>query len=856
LSVILNLPEPSLVAMVGPSGSGKSTFAARHFRPTEVVSSDRCRGVVCDDEAEQGVNDQAFAVVHAIARARLSLGKLVVVDATNVQPESRGKLVALACDADLFAVAVVLDVPVRVCEDRNALRPDRQFGGHVVRGQANALRRSLRGLIREGFKQVWVLEGGEIDAAEVRRVPLWTDRRADRGPFDVVGDVHGCRDELADLLGRLGYVDGPDGLPEHPEGRRLVFLGDLVDRGPDSVAVLDLVRRLVGSGRGLCVAGNHDEKLLKKLRGKDVRMAHGLAETVAQIEAIPAEDRARFEAETARFLDGLVSHYVLDGGRLVVAHAGMTAEYQGRSSARVRSFGLYGDTTGEVDASGLPVRRRWAQDYRGKALVVYGHTPVPGPDRLNGTINIDTGCCFGGALTALRYPEGETVSAPARRAYAEPARPFPDPAEVAAEPGPGAGRTADDLLRIEDVAGRRRVRTRLMGDLAIRAEQSAPALEVLSRFAADPRWLVYLPPTMAPCPAAASGPYLEHPREAFAEYRHAGVAAVACQEKHMGSRAVAVVLRDPAVAVTRFRLDRPAPGVVLTRTGRRFFDDEAVESALLGRVAAAMAGSGLWDELGADWAVIDAELMPWSAKAAALLRDQYAPVGAAGRADLALTAAALAGAAARGVDVGDLAAAARGRADEVEAYIAAYRRYCWPTAGLSGLKLAPFHLLAAGDAAFFDRDHAWHMAALGRLAAADPDLIAPTPMRVVNLLDAADREAAVAWWAEATDAGMEGIVVKPLGFVARDSRGLIQPAVKVRGRSYLRIIYGPEYLLPANLERLRARALGRKRSLALREFALGAEALERFARGEPLHRVHECVAGVLAMESEPVDPRL
>ena len=869
-SPVVKLPEPSLVALVGISGSGKTSFAGQHFRPTEVVSSDHCRGLVCDDPSDQGVHEQAFRVVHAIVAARLELGKLVVVDATHVQPEARAPLVELARAADLFAVAIVLDVPLRVCEDRNAARPDRQFGPHVARNQHLALRRSVRDLKREGFKQVWTLRPDEVAAVEVRRVPLWTDRRAEAGPFDIVGDVHGCVPELCTLLGRLGYVaGGPDGLPTHPDGRRLIFLGDLVDRGPDSVGVVDLVRRLVAAGLAFCVAGNHDEKFLRYLRGKEVRINHGLERTVAELVALPTDDRVRFEAEARQFLDGLVSHYVLDGGKLVVAHAGMRREYQGRSSARVRSYALYGDTSGEVDSFGLPVRRRWAEDYRGPALVVFGHTPVREPERLNGTINIDTGCCFGGGLTALRYPEGELVTVPAEATYAEPARPFlAEPAE-AAEPAPALpddGEPVDRAepprpggaagLRFDDVAGERTVATRLMGRLKIRAEQAAPALELLSRFAVDPRWLVYLPPTMAPCASAPAGPFLEHPAAAWEEYRAAGVTTVVCQSKHMGSRAVIVVARHPEVAVTRFGLNEPAPGVVLTRTGRRFWADPAVEAALLGRVAGAMEGAGLWAELDADWAVLDAELMPWNAKAATLVRDQYAPVAASGRADLAATLAALHAAEARGVAVGDLIPQAEARLVEMDEYARAYRRYCWPTAGLDGLQVAPFHLLAAGESAFFGRDHAWHLDRLDRLAAADPALLVPTPRRVVPLADEAAVAAATAWWAEQTAAGMEGMVVKPLDFVARGAKGLIQPAVKVRGRSYLRIIYGPEYLLPANLDRLRPRNLGRKRALALREFALGAEALERFARREPIHRVHECVAGLLALEAEAVDPRL
>ncbi len=482
----LKLPEPSLIALVGVSGAGKSSFAARHFRPTEVVSSDHCRALVGDDPNDQGVGAQAFAVVHAIVRARLELGKLVVVDATHVQPESRAPLIELARAADLFAVAVVLDVPLRTCEDRNAARPDRQFGGHVARNQHTSLRRSLRGLKAEGFKQVWVLKPHEIEQTEVQRVPLWTDRRREAGPFDIVGDVHGCGDELRTLLAKLGYVAAdpldPASLPVHPDGRRLIFLGDLVDRGPDSVGVVDLVRRLVGAGRAFCVAGNHDEKFLRYLRGKDVRVAHGLQQTLAQVEALPAEVRQRFEAESRSFLDSLVSHYVLDGGKLVVAHAGMKREYQGRSSPRVRSYALYGDTTGEVDAVGLPVRRRWAEDYRGPALVVYGHTPVRTPERLNNTINIDTGCCFGGALTALRYPEGELVTVPSLTTYAEPARPFlDDPTAPAAageptgEPGSDAARPVGVAgLRFDDVAGQRAIPTRLMGRLAIKRRAERP----------------------------------------------------------------------------------------------------------------------------------------------------------------------------------------------------------------------------------------------------------------------------------------------------------------------------------------------------------------------------------------------
>lgn len=801
----ISIPDLSLVVLIGPSGSGKSTFARKHFKATEILSSDACRGMVSDDELDQTSTPDAFAVLHFIAGKRLDARRLTVVDATNVQPESRKPLVQLARDHHALPVAIVFDGEIR---NHRGLAP------HVIRSQCRDLRRSIRGLQREGFRHVTIVTNP--DDVEIERVPLWVDRRSERGPFDVIGDVHGCGDELRRLLEILGG------------GRKVVFVGDLVDRGPDVVGVLKIVMSMVKAGTALCVAGNHEVKLLKKLRGKDVQITHGLAESLAQIEKEPPE----FRKELEEFLDGLISHYVLDEGRLVVAHAGLPASMQGRASQKVREFSLYGETTGETDEFGLPIRYNWAADYRGRALVVYGHTPVPEPEFLNGTVNIDTGCVFGGRLTALRYPERELVSVPAAKVFYASIKPFPSQAP-AAEP-------ADDMLEIEDVTGKRHITTRLQRTVIIREENAAAALEVMSRWAADPRWLIYLPPTMSPCETSARPGLLEHPAEAFAYFRGAGVPRVVCEEKHMGSRAVVIVCRDAAVGRKRFGV--AGAGIVYTRTGRRFFDDASLESGLLDRVRAAMDAARLWDELSTDWVCLDAELMPWSAKAQELVTRQYAAVGAAARAALAEVASLR-------PPLPDIDE----RLALVDRYTAAYARYCWPVRSLDDLKLAPFHLLATEGRVHADRDHAWHMETLARLAGG---VIVSTPWRVVDVLDAASQDAAVAWWEDLTSRGGEGMVVKPLPFLARGPKGLVQPAVKVRGPEYLRIIYGPEYTRPAYLDRLRARGLSAKRSLALREFALGLESLDRFIRREPLRRVHECVFGVLALESEPVDPRL
>src|SRR5215831_1941262 len=429
----LTIPELAIVALVGPSGSGKSSFARKHFRSTEVLSSDFCRGLVSDDENSQAATNDAFEILHFIASKRLAAGKLVVIDATNVQPEARKPIIALARQFHCIPAAIVFDVPEKLCQERNRTRPDRDFGPHVIRQQSRQLRNALRLLEREGFRRVYILRSPEeVDAAEIVREPLWNNLKHEHGPFDIIGDVHGCFDELSDLLEQLGYAvearsngEASAGyLVKPPEGRKAIFLGDLVDRGPKIPEVLRLVMGMVEAGTALCVPGNHDIKLMRKLRGKDVQITHGLAQSLEQLDALPDDVRPAFSKELAEFLDGLVSHYVLDDGKLVVAHAGMKAEMQGRGSGKVREFALYGETTGETDEFGLPVRFDWAREYRGQAMVVYGHTPVPEPEWLNRTVNLDTGCVFGGRLTALRYPEQEFVSVPAARTYCEPVRPF------------------------------------------------------------------------------------------------------------------------------------------------------------------------------------------------------------------------------------------------------------------------------------------------------------------------------------------------------------------------------------------------------------------------------------------------
>ena len=535
----IKIPELSLVLLIGASGSGKSTFAKKHFNQQEIVSSDRCRGIVSNDENNQSATKDAFDLLHYIISKRLKNGLLTVVDATNVQKEARKSLIQIAREYHTLPVAIVLDTPQQICEARNQERPDRNFGNHVIRQQKQQLRRSLKGLKREGFRQIYILKSAEeIDSVtSIIREKLYNDKKHITGTFDIIGDIHGCYNETIELIQKLGYSitkvadDGNNfGIAvTHPEHRRIIFLGDLIDRGYNSPAVLKLVMSMVHSGTAFCVPGNHEMKLQKKLNGKNVSINHGLAETLEQLE----KETPEFINQVKEFLYSLISHYVFDNGNLVVAHAGLKEEMQGRGSGVVRAFCLYGETTGEIDEFGLPVRHNWAAEYRGKAKVVYGHTPVPEAEWLNRTIDIDTGCVFGGKLTALRYPESELVSVAAKEVYCEPIKPL--------QPNTQSDLTHqqeyDDLLNIDDVIGKRIVQTRLRNNITIREENSIAALEVMSRFAINPKWLIYLPPTMSPCETSDLPDFLEHPQQAINYYKTRNITKIICEEKHMGSRA-------------------------------------------------------------------------------------------------------------------------------------------------------------------------------------------------------------------------------------------------------------------------------------------------------------------------------
>jgi protein phosphatase len=845
----IKLPEISLVLLVGPSSSGKSTFAKKYFLPTEILSSDYCRALVSDDENDLSATNAAFEVLQLIAVQRLKLGKLTVIDALNLRKEDRAKWIQLAKDNYALTATIVLETPIRKLFDRHEVRTDRHFSNHVLERQYEDFKRSKRTIEKEGFSYTYFLNPEE--EITIFRQKLWNNRKEERGGFDIIGDIHGCFDELMELLSKLDYhiekrADGHFEV-QHPENRRVIFLGDLTDRGNKSPDVLRLVMDMVKAQKAFCVCGNHDEKLNKFLSGRNVRISHGLEKTIQQLESTSKE----FRNEVKEFLNGLIAHYVLDDGKLVVAHGGLPEEMHGRAAAAVRAFCLFGETTGEIDEFGLPVRYNWAKDYKGKAMVVYGHTPIPEVEWLNNTLNIDTGCVFGGKLSALRYPEKEIVQVAAKQIYSEPIRPLqPIKGELTAQ------QELDDLLDIDIINGKNLIETKFNTKVLIREEYAVAALEVMSRFAINQKWLIHLPPTMSPPETSKLPNYLEHPNEVFDYYIRNGISQVICEEKHMGSRAIAIVCKDPLVAKKRFGLLNPSLGTVYTRTGRQFFEKKETETEFLEMLNKALTDSNFWSQFNTDWVCLDGELMPWSAKAKELLIKQYAAVGSAATSGLSDSIALLTKAQTRGIAVEHLVTDYTTRKEKIEKYITSYRNYCRETNGIEGLVYAPFHILGTEGKTYFDKQHPWHLQTIKNFCDFNPKYLMVTANVLVDLQSTESIQNAIDWWTALTSQGGEGMVVKPLDYISSSKGRILQPAMKCRGSEYLRIIYGPEYDSIHNLEILKERNVKVKRELAIKEFTLGLESLDRFVNKEPLRRIHECVFGVLAMESESVDPRL
>ncbi|MEH7178152.1 polynucleotide kinase-phosphatase [Neobacillus vireti] len=863
----INLPHAGIVLLVGPSNTGKTTLLNQLIQEnqilaSEVISSDQFRVLVSDiefiswngrpkDESDalfheyQQISSAAFDAMDYVISKRCKLNKLTFIDATHLREEEHEKYLQMGKKYHVPVIAIVLNISETELLRRDAER-DFSRGRNRIKQQYQHFKNTLRFIKKKHYRRVYLLGEDELEVLNVSRLenPLFIE--LDNG-IDFIGDIHGCYEEFLEILSKLGYQENDEGYYIHPEGRKILSLGDVLSRGSRSIETLQFFQKHVAAGHAYMIDSNHGWKIARWLEGKNVKMAHGDENVAAEFEEYErkngTEETEKLKEQIKELLLEAKSHYIIrkNGVNAVVAvHAGIKDHYIGKQSHRISDFCRYGDTDG-LDENGKPIRKDWSISHKSSELIIWGHDPKPQPLLVNNTLNIDQGVVFGGTLTAYRYPEKQFVSVKAKQDYANvPDNPLKEWELKRLNP--------PNIMKFLEGYS---VLTEHYGEIMIYDDGVKPAIDDFSHYTLPLEDIVYLPPTMSPTPKASRlEGYLEHPMEAFEYYQSNGVETMVVEKKHMGSRGILFLFKNKEVA--KEYIGRETLGNIYTRTGRAFFKKE-VEEQIVGVLNEDLVKSGYFETYNTDFVLLDAEILPWNLKAKDLILNQYAHVGEMALLDRKKLQDSLQQAFESGKGVEHWIQENEMGIENAKVFNEVYQKYCWEIEGLDGIQIAPFHTLAHSKETFFDKPHRWHMEKNKEFNGISR-LFLETEYRVVS--DEASMKAAIEWWEEITEAGHEGFVVKPDSFITRHKGKLLQPAIKVRGRKYLHIIYGMDYLLPENLSRLKKRNAGKKQRNALKEFALGVEGVNRFVKKESLERVHECVLGVLALEAEPIDPRL
>lgn len=863
----LILPHAGIVLLVGPSGSGKSTLINRLIKngditSSEAVSSDHFRMLVSDgaffnwtghapEEADvlkthyQQISAEAFCMMDSLIETRARLNRLTIIDATHLYSDDRLKYIQFAKKHHLPITALVLDVKEATLLDRDASREDPR-GKKRIKQQFQVFKREKRSLKREGFHRVHFMSEEDMDNILFSRSSNPVEIDAGSG-IDVIGDIHGCYEEMLELLQQLGYEKNHEDLYVHPEGRIFLSLGDVMSRGPRSLDTMIFFKRHVQAELAYMIDSNHGWKIARWLDGRKVILNHGDEKVEEELKQFAVKNgehaAAELKAELRELLLSAPSHYVVKKNNvplMVCTHAGIKDHYIGKQSGRISDFCRYGDTDG-VDAEGRPVRKDWFIKHQGAELIVWGHDPKPEPIIMHRTLNIDQGAVFGGKLTAFRFPEKSIVSVPAKADYANTENnPLKRWKEKRLAP-PNIGKYIHGYS----------VLTEDFGEVKIDETLVKPAIDTVSHFTIPMEQLIYIPPTMSPTPEASVLPdYMEHPQEAIDYYKSKDIHTLIAEKKHMGSRAIILLFSDRQASIEKTGID--SLGVIYTRTGRRFFDKE-MEARMLAKLHADLTASDYFRKKETEFLLLDAEILPWNLKAKDLISKQYAHVAEAAFMDRSRLAEKLGEAAMNNEELTIWHKAYKMKLDNAQNFQDVFQQYCWDVSNESEIQIAPFHLLAYSNRSFLAKTHVWHMEQISELAKCS-SMLKETDYMVIT--DDTSADEVIRWWQQMTEDGHEGIVIKPETFTAKSKGKLLQPAIKVRGRKYLSIIYGMDYLEEQHLTRLKNRRTGKKQKLALQEFALSTESIRRFVNGESLERVHECVLASLALESDRVDPRL
>ncbi|GIN84967.1 polynucleotide kinase-phosphatase [Heyndrickxia sporothermodurans] len=860
----IKLPHSGIVLLIGPSNSGKTSLLnhwieTKQILPTEVVGSDYFRILVGDvnyfdwtnmpkDEADaifnhyQQVSKEAFSLLDSAIESRSRLNKLTFIDATHLHSDDRKKYISIAKKHHIPCIGFILDVSQDILIERDEHRENPR-GKRRIKQQYQVFKREKRFLKNEGFAATYYINDAN---AKIIRQPNPIEIDIQNG-IDLIGDIHGCFDELILLLEKMGYQKNEKGLYTHPTGRKFVSVGDIMSRGPHSLETMIFFLNHVKQGFAYMIDSNHGWKIARWLDGRTVTLSHGdekVADEFTRFEEENGSEMAvSLKAELKDLLLYAPSHYVFTKNGLpvlVCTHAGIKDEFIGKQSPVISDFCRYGDTDG-FDDSGKPIRKDWFIHHQTSPLIIWGHDPKPQPLFVNNTLNIDQGAVFGGKLTAYRYPEKEIISISAKKDYSSSIHNPLLEWEKKRFAAPNIGKFLNGYS----------VLTKDLGEIKVSKEIVLPAIDTISHFTIPIEQLIYIPPTMSPTPTTSSlDNYLEHPKEAIDYYRKNGVYTMIAEKKHMGSRGILFLFKDKETAKNYGGFE--TLGTIYSRTGRRFFDKN-LEERVVSTLHKDLHSYGYFQKYKTDFLLLDAEIMPWNLKAKELISNQYAHVSENAILDRMKLRNKLRDASLKNEEINNWLQEYEEKLNNALRFKQIFQKYCWNINGIEQIQIAPFHVLAHSNETFFDKPHTWHME-MNREFSKLSNLFVETEYKVIH--NDKSEEEVIKWWESMTSECHEGIVIKPEYFISKHNEKLLQPAIKVRGQKYLSIIYGMDYLHPENLKRLKNRNSAKKQKLALKEFALGVEGISRFVNGESIERAHECVLATLAMESDPVDPRL
>lgn len=855
------LLKGAIVLLIGPSNSGKTTLlqslvASSQLLETEIISSDYYRQLVADVdfidfsavskddedivyEEYQRISEQAFNVLHTIVEARSKLNKVSIIDATNLRSFERAIYFEIAKRHHVPVLALILNTPKDQLLARDSLRENPRGHKRVLQ-QLNTFKYELKTINKEPFAKVYTVKDEDV---EIVREPNKLYLEIEDG-FDIIGDIHGCYDEMLVLLKELGYKQQGD-VYVHPAGRRLISVGDIMSRGPKSIETMQFWLKQIEAGLSYMTDSNHGWKIARWLDGQNVTLNYGdelVEQEFSTYEKEHGEEQTQaLKNRFAKMLFNAQSHYILTKNKItkaVVTHAGIKDHYIGKQSKHISDFCRYGDIQ-QTDSSSKPIRGDWFTQHKTSELIIWGHDVKLQPFKANRTINIDQGAVFGGELTAFQYPEQTFISV---NSYANYAGTLDNPILEAKNKRFSPPNVTQFINGFT-------VHTSNDEQITIPKENALAAMDTFSHYTLPLEQVIYIPPTMSPTPQTSALPdYLEHPVEAFNYYKKNGITKMIAEKKHMGSRAVIFIAKNKDVAKELINSD--SLGYITTRTGRAFFEQEQ-QQRIVELIHAELIAKNYFEQFNTSFVIMDAEILPWNLKAQRLIDQQYETVAENALMDrhklmekLHIT---------EHVDVTSWLEEYKHKYKNAAKFDAVFKNYCWSTNELSGIQIAPFHILAHSSSTNFHQPHSWHMQ-MNELLAENSSLFIATEYRLIE--SEQDEQEIINWWQNMTEDGHEGIVVKPIDFLAYHKGKLLQPAIKVRGREYLRIIYGMDYTNEAFMKKLKQRNPSRKMKNALLEFKLGLEGISRFVSLESSTRVHECALATLALESDPIDPRL